>query len=301
MAKSHEGWDPELFVVTPGDDDLCNICCQVLDDAVETGCGHSFCEKCIKGWLEQRQVCPQDQKPLSWAECRPMVRDRRRILDMKVKCPWCDIQMELRALIEHKKSKCSKKPEDAEEEEDKEPLVGEKVEEEKGEDPEYIIELAGEDGEQDHKIEEKREEERKEKEMKEAQERDRILAAQLQEQERMRNLSVRPANPRNPSVQQNRPEVQLVRPANVGGEPHVEDFGSPVVEYYQADELGEAAEGQEGQPDKRLRQAKQQSGCCGCSDRCWCCMCCFFWILLLVLGVSIWFWGISGTAAKVGL
>jgi len=290
MANAHEGWDPELFVVPPSEDDLCNICCQVLHDAVETGCGHSFCEKCIKGWLEQRSVCPQDQKALSWADCRPMVRDRRRILDLKVKCPWCETQMELRSLTEHKKSKCSKKPVDAEEEEDKEPVVEEKVEEDKGEEAEYVIEFeAGEEGEQDHKIEEKRE-----KEIKEAQERDQIFAAQLQEEERMRNLSVRPGgSPRSPSVQQNRPLTPQVQLVDVGG--------GAVIEYYQADEIGEGVEGQEGQPDKRLRQVKQQSGCCGCSDRCWCCMCCFFWILLLVLGVSIWFWGVSGTAAKVGL
>jgi len=311
MAISHEGWDPELFVAPPNEDDLCNICCQVLEDAVETSCGHSFCEKCIKGWLVQRQVCPQDQKALTLEECRPMVRDRRRILDMKVKCPWCSIQMELRSLTEHKKAKCQKRPEDAEDD-DKEEPVAEKEKEEN----EYVIEFVD-----DQKENKKAEEEKK---AKEAEQRDHLFAAQMQDQERsQRGLSLGvsarqgPGSPSRGSVapyqQQQRaitPQVQLVRPMDQG-EPHVEEFGDGnggggggvVIEYYQADEF-EGVEGQNGRAAKKPRNKPipaKRSGCCGCSDRCWCCMCCFFWIILLVLGVSIWLWGPSGAAGKIGL
>lgn len=315
MANSHEGWDPELFVVPPNEDDLCSICEQVLEDAVETSCGHSFCEKCIKGWLSQRQVCPQDQKALSWEECRPMIRDRRRILDLKVKCPWCSNQMELRSLMDHKRTKCQKRPEDAEDDE-KEPADEEKQEKEEHE---YVIELV-QDGDQKNN---KADEEKKQREAE--QQRDHLFAAQLQEQERQRGVSLGisargggPSGPGSPSrasvAQQPRaitPQVQLVRPMDQGGEPHVEEFGNEggggaVIEYYQADEFGEGLEGGNGngaRPDKQRNRpiAAKRRGCCGCSDRCWCCMCCFFWIILIILGVSIWFWGPSGVASRVGL
>eukprot|EP00456_Euglypha_rotunda_P048675 TRINITY_DN39007_c0_g1_i1.p1 TRINITY_DN39007_c0_g1~~TRINITY_DN39007_c0_g1_i1.p1 ORF type:complete len:177 (+),score=18.29 TRINITY_DN39007_c0_g1_i1:66-596(+) len=111
---AHEGWDSEIFVEPPSEQDLCGICCEVLEDAVETKCGHAFCAKCMKNWLTQRQVCPQDQSAISWAECHPMVRDRRRILGLKVKCVWCEEQMELRDLRAHRKKKCQKRPDDYE-------------------------------------------------------------------------------------------------------------------------------------------------------------------------------------------
>jgi len=317
MANSHEGWDTELFVVPPNEDDLCNICCQVLKDAVETSCGHSFCDKCITGWLAQRQVCPQDQKPLTAAQCRPMVRDRRKILDMKVKCPWCANQMELRALTDHKRTKCQKRPADAEDDDDeKEEPAEEKHEEEN----EYVVELAVDDDQDQKKIAE----ERKQREEKNAEQRDALFAAQLQEEERQRGLSLgisvsgrqgpgspsRSQRPQQPSVI--RPQVQLVRPAEVipeGGEPHVDDFNNNngnnvVIEYYQADEVGE---GLEGRPDKQRpgknRQvvAAKRNGCCGCSDRCWCCMCCVLWILLIALGLAIWFWGPPNFASNLGI
>jgi len=177
------------------------------------------------------------------------------------------------------------------------------------EENEYVIELAED---VDKKDEKKAAEERKVKEIKDAEQRDLLFAAQLQEQERQRGLSlgVSRQGPGSPSrvvpAQQPRaitPQVQLVRPADQGGEPRVEEFngggGGVVIEYYQADEFGE---GLEGRPAKQPRVVPaKRSGCCGCSDRCWCCLCCVFWIILLVLGLSIWFWGPSGAAAKVGL
>lgn len=166
---------------------------------------------------------------------------------------------------------------------------------------------------------------KKKKQREAEQQRDHLFAAQLQEQERQRGVSLGisargggPSGPGSPSrasvAQQPRaitPQVQLVRPMDQGGEPHVEEFGNEggggaVIEYYQADEFGgiEGGNGNGARPAKQGNRpipAKRRSGCCGCSDRCWCCMCCFFWIILLILGVSIWFWGPSGVASRVGL
>jgi len=160
---------------------------------------------------------------------------------------------------------------------------------------------------------------KKKKQREAEQKRDHLFAAQLQEQERQRGVSLGisargggPSGPGSPSrasgAQQPRaitPQVQLVRPMEQGGEPHVEEFGNEggggaVIEYYQADEFGEGMEGGNGngarpnQQRNRPISPKRRSGCCGCSDRCWCCMCCFFldyfintWCFHLVLG-SFW-------------
>jgi len=324
MAKQNEGWDSELFLEPPTEGDLCGICCEVLRDAVETGCGHAFCEKCIKGWLSQRQVCPQDQTALTWADCRPMVRDRRRILDMKVKCPYCETKMELRDLHEHKRSKCQQKPDDYEPTPDPEQVQDHERKEPEAGEEEFIIEPV-DDGQDQKALEDKKiEEARKAREAKDAEDRDRLFALQMQisEQDRARNLSVQPQNRKisqspqhrvSQSPQRVQPQVQLVQPQ---GEAHVEVFevspgggagGAPLVEYYQADAYGaDGYEGQEGQPVGKgknpIRQIPaKRGGCCGCSDRCWCCLCCVFWVLLLVLGLSIWYFGVAGTASKVGL
>jgi len=64
---------------------------------------------------------------------------------MKVKCPWCETQMELRSLTDHKRTKCQKRPEDADDDE-KEP-----AEEKQEEENEYVVELAVDEDRQDEK------------------------------------------------------------------------------------------------------------------------------------------------------
>ena len=54
---------PDTF--TEGKD--CPICFDEIkiNDAVETGCSHSFCRKCIKTWLEQNDLCPYCRMKIS--------------------------------------------------------------------------------------------------------------------------------------------------------------------------------------------------------------------------------------------
>jgi len=332
MAEPHEGWDSELFVQPPDEKDLCGICCEVLQDAVETNCGHAFCEKCIRNWLVKRNVCPQDQSPLTWEDCRPMVRDRRRILDLKVKCPWCSKQMELRSLREHKK-KCEERPDDYEPTPTPEPhspldQSGSQHGDKKEEKENYGIEMFEEVGRpqspsrdrvpsQDQK---KAAEEKEKQRKQEEEDKDRMFALQMQlaEQDRARanqqirrNLSQhqhpqQPQQIRSPSIEvrpiQPRPvdspplqQVRLVQPQQIG-EAHIEEIDEQPnerIEYYQAD--GDPNDRIEGQPDQAeglrpavLREGKRL-GCCGCSDKFWCCLCCVFWVIVLVCGVSLWF------------
>ena len=51
----------------------CGICHQILDNAVITSCGHSFCELCIKQTIESNH--------LSCAECRQRLKKCNQVLD----------------------------------------------------------------------------------------------------------------------------------------------------------------------------------------------------------------------------
>eukprot|EP00808_Paulinella_micropora_P020479 g52959.t1 len=90
-----EGWNTDMFVDPVDDDFICAICSEVLRNAVETQCGHAYCAKCITEWLRTNSTCPIDQYPLTTDMLRNMVRDRRRILSLKVLCPACRQCLEL--------------------------------------------------------------------------------------------------------------------------------------------------------------------------------------------------------------
>jgi len=306
----HEGWDSELFVDPPDDSDLCGICCEVLDDAVETPCGHPFCEKCIRGWLQQREVCPQDQTPLKWADCRSMVRDRRRILGLKVKCPFddCGEQMELRQLRGHQKN-CQHKPDDwvdpreGEEpaEEPMTPVKGQEEKEEpaaKPEEPEFVIEMDPEphDVKPDGKADGKAAAAANANNLghnADQEEKDRLFALQMQQQEqaRGRNLSRQPSPVQKRSIAQ--PVVQQqaleLAPADDG-----QYFAYQAEGRKEGEGVGAGIDGAEIlRPPKKTR-------CC--NDKVWCCFCCVFWIVLLVIGAFILIkGGVSGAKSSLGV
>jgi len=281
---AHEGWESEIFVEPPSESDLCGICCEVLEDAVETPCGHAFCEKCIKNWLTQRQVCPQDQSAISLNDCHPMVRDRRRILGMKVKCGWCEEQMELREYKVHRHRKCKSRPDDYEPTPTPpaEPLdasghasirgsvheAKEQKEEQKEQKGEYALELFADDGEQ------------KARERQEREEKDRRFALEMEARSRLE------------AAQRRTPRAQS--PQNQLGEAHVDEIGEAQVVFEPVEDENGIEDEAEGQPDPRLVKRKRpQSGCCGCSDKIWCCLCCFIWLLILVGGLVYWKFGSS--------
>ncbi|XP_046584797.1 TNF receptor-associated factor 6-like [Haliotis rubra] len=89
----------------------CPICLAVLREAVQTSCGHRFCEECLKGVIKARTCakCPVDNR---WFRVRgevfPDIATRREILSLTVKCDYnkgedrCQWKGELRELQEHK-------------------------------------------------------------------------------------------------------------------------------------------------------------------------------------------------------
>jgi len=172
-----------------------------------------------------------------------MVRDRRRILDLHVKCPWCQKEMELRDLRDHKKKKCEQKPDDYEAtptpEPEPEEKKDEKAHEEKGD--QYGIELYEENnGVQSPQnqspnrdrlvsVDRKAAEEKEKQRFKEQEEKDRLIALhmQLAEQDKARELRRHASVPNSPvrspsqhQYQQQQQPIQNHQPHSPQHQPH---------------------------------------------------------------------------------
>ncbi|XP_053393661.1 TNF receptor-associated factor 6-B-like [Mercenaria mercenaria] len=87
---------------------VCPVCLTVMKDAVQTSCGHRFCETCIRKVANRSGMCkcPVDN---TWFDTEfelfPDVAIRREILSLKVKCEQhhkdCSWTGELRDLESH--------------------------------------------------------------------------------------------------------------------------------------------------------------------------------------------------------
>ena len=81
------GFDIERFSEPVNDGLLCCICRDVLEDPVQSPCEHAFCRLCIEGWLVQENRCPEDRKPLSLSQLKPLYRYMRNDLHkLKIRC-----------------------------------------------------------------------------------------------------------------------------------------------------------------------------------------------------------------------
>ncbi|ESO97584.1 hypothetical protein LOTGIDRAFT_103997 [Lottia gigantea] len=74
------------------DEDLtCQICLQPLVNPLDTKCGHTFCQRCLKNYLKIQKQCPLDRLPLTIKDCSPSSILVRRLLDkLLVVCPNVD-------------------------------------------------------------------------------------------------------------------------------------------------------------------------------------------------------------------
>ncbi|XP_076854005.1 TNF receptor-associated factor 6 [Brachyhypopomus gauderio] len=82
----------------------CPICLLGLRSAVQTPCGHRFCNSCIKKSIRDTgQKCPVDNEVLTEDQLFPDNFAKREILSLTVRCRnfGCDEKMELRHLEEH--------------------------------------------------------------------------------------------------------------------------------------------------------------------------------------------------------
>nr|KAF6368973.1 ligand of numb-protein X 2 [Myotis myotis] len=93
------------------DDDLvCHICLQPLLQPLDTPCGHTFCCKCLRNFLQEKDFCPLDRKRLHFKLCKKSSILVHKLLDkLLVACPFssvCQVVMQRCDLEAHLKNRC---------------------------------------------------------------------------------------------------------------------------------------------------------------------------------------------------
>eukprot|EP00794_Sanderia_malayensis_P017307 gene17307-19040_t len=83
------GFTIDRFVSSVDQNLVCNICTGVMEQAVVTLCGHSFCEECLKTWLDRPDTdsCPGCRSYTSRFDLIPNISVRSMIDSLLV---WCD-------------------------------------------------------------------------------------------------------------------------------------------------------------------------------------------------------------------
>ncbi|OCT93143.1 ligand of Numb protein X 2 isoform X1 [Xenopus laevis] len=93
------------------DDDLvCHICLQPLLQPLDTPCGHTFCFKCLRNFLQEKDFCPLDRKRLHFKLCKKSSILVHKLLDkLVVSCPYsasCKETMQRCDMEAHLKNRC---------------------------------------------------------------------------------------------------------------------------------------------------------------------------------------------------
>ncbi|XP_036378548.1 ligand of Numb protein X 2a [Megalops cyprinoides] len=93
------------------DDDLvCHICLQPLVQPLDTPCGHTFCARCLRSFLQEKDFCPLDRAPLQLHHCRKASILVHKLLDkLSVTCPYsptCPLTMQRCDLPAHLTHRC---------------------------------------------------------------------------------------------------------------------------------------------------------------------------------------------------
>nr|5VNZ_A Chain A, TNF receptor-associated factor 6 [Danio rerio]5VNZ_D Chain D, TNF receptor-associated factor 6 [Danio rerio] len=103
MPTDQQGYDVEFDPPLESKYE-CPICLMGLRSAVQTPCGHRFCDSCIrKSIRDTGQKCPVDNEVLLEEQLFPDNFAKREILSLTVKCSnfGCSEKMELRQLEKH--------------------------------------------------------------------------------------------------------------------------------------------------------------------------------------------------------
>ena len=86
---------------------ICGICSSVLEDAVLTTCGHSFCSSCLETWLARPSTatCPECRSVVNPNEAKPILSLRNLINGFQVECDnterGCKVLVKLERLRSH--------------------------------------------------------------------------------------------------------------------------------------------------------------------------------------------------------
>ena len=86
------GYGLNRFVSQVDPNLVCSICAGVLEDAVITPCGHSFCDECLNIWLERpnTRTCPSCRAELRAGDVIPVLALRGLVEGLSVHCENAD-------------------------------------------------------------------------------------------------------------------------------------------------------------------------------------------------------------------
>lgn len=104
------GYGVHRFVCAIDPNLLCGICSAVLEDAVLTPCGHTFCTKCLNTWLNKpgTNTCPECRSEMKKGDAKPVLSLRNLINGFDVVCDYsergCKVLIRLERLPTHLES-----------------------------------------------------------------------------------------------------------------------------------------------------------------------------------------------------
>ncbi|XP_068160187.1 ligand of Numb protein X 2a isoform X1 [Antennarius striatus] len=111
-GQIHRSWENHLYNyrLDVDDDLVCHICLQPLVQPLDTPCGHTFCARCLRSFLQERDFCPLDRTRLQLQACRRSSILVHKLLDkLSVSCPLtpvCSLSMPRCDLEAHLKHRC---------------------------------------------------------------------------------------------------------------------------------------------------------------------------------------------------
>lgn len=101
------GYGVQRFIGPIDPNLICGICSAVLEDAVLTPCGHTFCLHCITTWLGRpsTDTCPECRSKVSIEHVKPVLSLRNLINGFDVECDYndrgCKVILKLDRLKSH--------------------------------------------------------------------------------------------------------------------------------------------------------------------------------------------------------
>jgi len=101
------GFNIQRFIGPVDPNLICGICSYVLEDAVLTPCGHTFCLNCITTWLARpsTDTCPECRSHVSLTNIKPVLSLRNLINGFDVECDHnergCKVILKLDRLKSH--------------------------------------------------------------------------------------------------------------------------------------------------------------------------------------------------------
>ena len=101
------GYGVQRFIGPVDPNLICGVCSAVLEDAVLTPCGHTFCHNCITTWLSRpnTDTCPECRSHVANCDVKPVLSLRNLINGFDVECDnnqrGCKVILKLDRLKSH--------------------------------------------------------------------------------------------------------------------------------------------------------------------------------------------------------